>query len=165
MATPRSIVVRGPSLADGYEGDTAASASTFRDQNLHTGDRGFIHGAHLFVTGRIKDTIIVNGRKYDPHVLEHWAEQVSGVRRAAAVNVASHEGEALVVLVECSGDDRDELSEAVRAQLAARVGVSVRRVVCLAPGVLPRTTSGKLRRGAAKTLAAADSRDAEFTRG
>lgn len=148
------IVVRGPSLADAYEGNAALSASTFRGHDLHTGDRGFIHEGHLFVTGRIKDTLIVNGRKYDPHVLEHWAEQVSGVRRAAAVNVASPGGETLVVLVECGVDERAPLSEAVRAEIASRVGVSVTRVVCIAPGALPRTTSGKLRRGAAASLAA-----------
>jgi fatty-acyl-CoA synthase len=147
------VVVRGPSLGDGYAGNTGASVSTFRDQCLHTGDRGFVHDGQLFVTGRIKDTLIVNGRKYDPQVLEHWAEQVAGVRRAAAVNVDSHLGETIVVLVECASEERIQLAEEVRAQLAARVGVAVARVVLIALGALPRTTSGKLRRHAAIALA------------
>src|SRR5690606_16950055 len=86
------IVVRGPSLGAGYEANDAATAHTFGD-GLRTGDRGFFREGQLFVTGRIKDTLIANGRKYDPHVLEEWAERVSGVRRAAAVNVVTRDGE------------------------------------------------------------------------
>src|SRR5690606_19194484 len=120
--------------------------------DLRTGDRGFLRRGHLFVTGRIKDTLIANGRKYDPHVLEACAEQVSGVRRAAAVNVTTADGEALVVFVESSGEGGEQTVENVRARIAAHVGVAVTRVVCVAPGAIPRTTSGKLRRAAAKRL-------------
>ncbi len=146
------IVVDGPSLGIGYEGDIAETERVFRPSGLRTGDRGFIRDGQLFVTGRIKDTLIANGRKYDPHVLEHWAEQVSGVRRAAAVNHATDDGETLIVLVECAAEERERVAESVRAMLATRVGVAVTRVVCLAPQSLPRTTSGKIRRAAAKTL-------------
>lgn len=146
------IVVSGPSLGAGYAGDAEATGRTFRGDDLYTGDRGFLRAGQLFVTGRIKDTLIVNGRKYDPSVLEHWAEQVNGVRRAAAVNVQSEDGEALVVLVESGQDARETLAEAVRAAIAANVGVSVTKVLCVAQGALPRTTSGKIRRGAAKAL-------------
>lgn len=147
------IVVSGPSLGEGYAGDAAATARAFTEHGLKTGDRGFIRAGRLFVAGRIKDTLIVNGRKYDPHVIEQCAEQVNGVRRAAAVNLSGADGEALVVLVECAIEARDELAEGVRARIAAHIGVAVARVVCLPAGALPRTTSGKIRRSAAKTLA------------
>ncbi len=147
------IIVRGPSLGAGYHGDPAETARVFRDGALHTGDRGYTSEGQLFVTGRLKDTLIVNGRKYDPHVLEQCAEQVPGVRRAAAVNVDTDGGEVLVIVAERGGEEPTQLAEAVRAQLAAAIGVHTHRVLFVAVGRVPRTTSGKLRRGATRVLA------------
>lgn len=147
------VVVTGPSLGDGYEGNTSESARAFAKFGLLSGDRGFINDGQLFVTGRIKDTLIVNGRKYDPHVLEHWAEQVPGVRRAAAVTVESPDGEAFAMLIECAGDEGVNLVEKVRVQLASHVGIQPTHTLALAPNTLPRTTSGKLRRNAARLMA------------
>lgn len=146
------IVVTGPSVATAYVGAAQDSTRTFRDGRLFTGDRGYLSRGQLFVTGRMKDTLILNGRKYDPHVLEYWAEQVPLVRRAVAVNVARDVGEVLVVVVETTESKQTDVAHAVRAQLAANVGVQVHRVVNVAVGSLPRTTSGKLRRGATRAL-------------
>lgn len=151
--TAGEVVVRGPSLGTCYRGDAEESARVFKNGALRTGDRGYVWGGQLFVTGRLKDTLIVNGRKYDPHVIEQCAEQLHSVRRAAAVNLDTAEGSVLVIVVEVSKDDPRTVEEAVRAQLAAHVGVAVYRVLCVGAGGLPRTTSGKLRRRATRSLA------------
>lgn len=158
------IVVTGPSLGTAYVGAMADSERTFRDGRLYTGDRGYLSGGALFVTGRIKDTLILNGRKYDPHVLEYWAEQAPHVRRAAAVNVTGDVGEELVVVAETTPLNQADTSEAIRALLAANVGVQVHRVVNVAVGSLPRTTSGKLRRGATRALVEAMNRELKVTK-
>jgi fatty-acyl-CoA synthase len=145
------IVVRGPSVSDGYFEAPRASAETFHSDGLHTGDRGYVANGQLYVTGRLKDTVIVNGRNYDPHTIEAVAEQIDAVRFAAAVNVAGAEGDELAMIVECSARSQN-VAEVVRARIASALGVEPARVVCVAPGALPRTTSGKLRRTAAKTL-------------
>jgi fatty-acyl-CoA synthase len=105
----------------------------------------------LFVTGRVKDVVIVNGRNYDPSHIESIALRVEGVRLAAAVSWRVDGAECLVIGVEQAGGHRD-VAEAVRARVAAELGLEPRRVLPLAPGSLPRTTSGKLMRGAAREL-------------
>ncbi len=153
------IVVRGSSVADGYEAQPAATALSFRDGALHTGDRGYLADGELFVTGRIKDTVIVNGRNYDPHTIEAVAEAVAGVRLAVAINVAGSDGDELALIVESAKRDA-AFADSVRANVAASLGVHAARVVCVAAGVLPRTTSGKLRRTAAKALLEMDPSEA-----
>lgn len=150
--TAGEIVVRGPSLSDGYFGLPEQSARVFQSDGLHTGDMGYLAEGQLFVTGRLKDTIIVNGRNYDPGAIEAVAASVEGVRLAAAVSFAGQAGEQLAVLVERRGTDDAVISEAVRARIATSLGIDAARIVCLPPGGLPRTTSGKLRRFEARVL-------------
>src|SRR5690606_20182655 len=97
------IVVKSPSLGEGYFELPSESARVFRPEGLRTGDVGYLRDGQLFLTGRSKDTIIVNGRNYDPAVIEAVATAVEGVRLAAAVNVPGEAGEALGVLVERRG--------------------------------------------------------------
>ena len=75
------IVLAGPSVMLGYYKEDALTAQTIRDGWLRTGDLGYLSDGELFVCGRAKDIIIVNGRKYHPQDLE-WARRRSG-RRAA----------------------------------------------------------------------------------
>jgi fatty-acyl-CoA synthase len=151
--TAGEIVVRGPSLGARYRGDSEESARVFREGALHTGDRGYLWEGQLFVTGRLKDTLVVNGRKYDPHVIEQCAEQLPSVRRAAAINLDLECGSVLVLMVETAQGGSESVEEAVRAQVAAHVGAPVYRVLCVGAATIPRTTSGKLRRGATRLLA------------
>jgi fatty-acyl-CoA synthase len=149
------IVVQGPSLGDGYHGQPKATALTFRESGLHTGDRGYLSDGQLFVVGRIKDTLMLNGRKYDPHVLEDVLETLPMVRRAAAVNITANDGEVLAVVVERTlepGTADASTKELIRTTLAAHFGVQTTFITCVAPGSLPRTTSGKLQRAKAKAL-------------
>lgn len=143
------VVVRGPSLGDGYEGNPEASVATFRNDGLHTGDRGYLHNGELFIVGRTKETIVLNGRNYDPHAFEQVLEVLPAVRRVAAVNVTRDDGDVLAIALERApepGSTDDALKALVRAALAAHFGVQAPYVVCVSPGSLPRTTSGKLQR-------------------
>jgi fatty-acyl-CoA synthase len=146
------IVLRGPSVNAGYFRLPEASARVFRADGLHTGDLGYLANGELYVTGRKKDLIIVAGRNYDPGAIEAQALTVPGVRLAVAVNFTTPDGDALGVLVERTGSDDERLAEAVRASIAAAIGIHAARVVCLAVGSLPKTTSGKLKRAEARRL-------------
>jgi fatty-acyl-CoA synthase len=139
------ICVRGPSLMKGYVGEGAPDP--FEDGWLRTGDMGYLADAELYVTGRIKDMIIVMGHNYYPEDFEWAAGRVEGVRAGRCVAFGSVDDEAVMLLVEASaGSDGEELTVAVRNAVRDAVGVAPRSVVVLPPGSVEKTTSGKLRR-------------------
>ncbi|MEU7908092.1 fatty acyl-AMP ligase [Actinoplanes sp. NPDC049118] len=157
------IWVQGPCVARGYFNRPAESAATFAARvadaadpapSLRTGDLGFRHEGRLYVTGRLKDVIIRNGRNYYPQDLELSAESsVPGLRPncAAAFSVDDGERERLVVVVEADGRTlRDtppaELSRRVRDAIHDGQRLHADEVVLIRRGVLPRTTSGKVQR-------------------
>lgn len=152
------IQFRGPSATRGYFRNEAATRALFCGDWLETGDLGWIAEGELFVGGRVKDLIIRAGRNIHPQDIEAAAEEVEGVRRScvAAIAVpAEEEGERIVLLAETR--ERDEAKrEALRAAIAERVlaavGEPVDEVVLLPPHTLPKTSSGKLRRSAAREL-------------
>jgi fatty-acyl-CoA synthase len=147
------IEVRAPSLMDGYYGEPDATAQTMTaDGWLQTGDLGYAAGGSLFVTGRSKDVIIKGGHNLLPAAIEEVAGGVAGIRAGcvAAVGVASEQRATELVYVVCetkaaAESERTQLSRAVREALRLR-GIAVDRVVLVAPGTIPRTTSGKIRR-------------------
>jgi len=148
------IVLRGPSVMRGYYNAEALTAETLRDGRLWTGDLGYLSDGELFVCGRAKDIIIVNGRKYHPQDLEWIVDEVSGVRRGRVVAFAVSEPgvpDRVVVVVEPSGTvAADALRSAIRQQIADAFGVYVDDVVHVAGGTIGRTTSGKVQRAATK---------------
>jgi len=144
------IFVRGPSVMRGYFGDEAATRQALRDGWLDTGDLGFIDRGELFVSGRAKDVIILRGKNRAPQEFEDALDGMEGVRPgcAAAVSMSTPEGEDLALLVETDGPLAN--AEQIRARVTERTGVRPREVRLLAPGTLPRTSSGKLRRSEAQ---------------
>jgi len=156
----------GPSVAHGYWGKPEATEHDFRahlaDEGpggpfLRTGDLGFVDGDELYVTGRLKDLIILRGRNHYPHDLEATAEGAHDAVRAggtAAFSVDSAGEERLVLACELERRSvRDEavapaVVEAVREALFAEHEAAVADVVLLPPGGVPRTSSGKIRRRA-----------------
>jgi acyl-CoA synthetase (AMP-forming)/AMP-acid ligase II len=154
------IWARGPSLMDGYLTDPASTARALRDGWLDTGDLGFLHEGELYLTGRAKEVIILRGRNYAPEEIERAVEELPGVRAgcAAAVSWLPEDvpGELLALLVEVSREvspsEVEALPDACRAAVLRATGLSLDRVVALAPGTLPRTSSGKLRRTEALRL-------------
>jgi fatty-acyl-CoA synthase len=148
------IVLRGPSVMRGYYMHEALTAETLRDGRLWTGDLGYLSEGELFVCGRAKDVIIVNGRKYHPQDLEWIVDDVGGVRRGRVVAFAVTEPgvpDCVVVVVEANGTvAEDALTASIRKQIADAFGVYVDEVVHVAGGTIGRTTSGKVQRAATK---------------
>jgi acyl-CoA synthetase (AMP-forming)/AMP-acid ligase II len=152
------IFVRSRSLMAGYLGDGAATARALDGGWLDTGDLGFVVGGDLHVHGRAKDVVIVRGANHAPEEFEAALAGVPGVRPgcAVAVGLAGDDGgERLVLLAERApgagrGRAADEaLAEAIRRAVRERSGLAPDEVRVLSPGTLPRTSSGKLRRGEA----------------
>jgi fatty-acyl-CoA synthase len=150
------IVLTGPSVTPGYYNDAETTARTIRDGRLFTGDLGYLSGGELFVCGRVKDLIIVNGRKYHPQDLEWGVADLAGIRRGRVVafGTTSDGGpDRTVVLAEPSGTvPPSELTDAIRRRIVDVCGLVVDDVVLVPSGTVARTTSGKVRRAATKML-------------
>ena len=142
------IFVRGPSVMREYFGNRDATDATLRDGWLDTGDLGLLQDGELFVSGRAKDVVILRGSNHAPQEFEEALDGVAGVRPgcAAAMGIPTAEGEQLALLVETDGAAD---AEQIRARVTERTGIRPHEVHLLAPGTLPRTSSGKLRRGEA----------------
>ena len=142
------IFVRGPSVMQGYFGNPAASREALIDGWLDTGALGFVDGGELFVSGRAKELVILRGANHAPQEFEEALDGVDGVRPGctAAVGIPTVEGEELVLLVETDGAAD---AEWIRGRVIERTGIRPSEVHLLAPGTLPRTSSGKLRRNEA----------------
>ncbi|MCG8417443.1 MAG: AMP-binding protein [Proteobacteria bacterium] len=148
------IQLKGPSLFDGYYNDAAATAEVLRDSWLRTGDLGYRVGDELYVCGRSKDLIIRAGENYHPYHLERAVSEVSGVRPNVAAfgreNPALGTQELIVVFETKLTDVRQlmALCDDIDLQLSRHFGLAADRLVPVAPGVIPKTTSGKIRRSA-----------------
>jgi fatty-acyl-CoA synthase len=148
------ILLGGPSVMLGYYQQEALTAQTVRRGWLHTGDLGYLSGGELFVCGRAKDIIIVNGRKYHPQDLEWAIDDLAGVRRGRVVAFgAAGPGRAdrVIIVVERSGTvSADTLTEMVRRRIGDLFGLYVDEVAIVPSGTVGRTTSGKVQRAATK---------------
>lgn len=146
------VRVRGPSVMIGYLHRPEHTAEAIRDGWLDTGDLGFLHHGELYLTGRAKDLVILRGRNHAPHAIEQAVDGVEGVRTGCAAAVAwrpeGAEEEQLVLFVEARVPS-DSLADRCRSAVLAATALPPARVVVLAPGTLPRTSSGKIRRGEA----------------
>ena len=146
------VFVEGPSVTDGYWDDPEATNHVFVDGGVKTGDLGYLSEGELHVVGRLKDTIIVRGRNFDPTPIEIAAGRVDGVRtgNVAAFSVPGDLTERIVLAAEYrDGDPATIEAEIVRA-VQREVGLTVSEVVLIEAGSLPKTTSGKLQRSAAR---------------
>ncbi|MEM7356876.1 MAG: condensation domain-containing protein, partial [Acidobacteriota bacterium] len=131
-------------------------ADSRRGPFLRTGDLGFLHGEELFVTGRLKDLIILRGRNHYPQDFERTAEACHADLQpggSAAVAVDAPAGERLVLILELERRrqarvDIEEVVGAVRQAIAEEHQAQVHDVVLIRAGTLPRTSSGKVRRRA-----------------
>lgn len=146
------IRVSGPSVADGYFRN-GSGVEAFGGE-LSTGDLGFLLNGRLFVTGRIKDLIILDGVNHAPEDIEHAAMQADArIRAAAAIAEPADGRECASLLVEVAGkpDACSDVCRAIRRAVSDALGVPLHRVAIVREGLLPRTTSGKIRRGECAT--------------
>ncbi|MBW8873687.1 MAG: amino acid adenylation domain-containing protein [Acidobacteria bacterium] len=167
------IWVDGPSVAQGYWERPEETVATFGARLadgtgpfLRTGDLGFVSEGELFLTGRLKDLIILRGRNHYPQDLELTAERSHAGLRAGggaafAVDITGEAGEERLVIVHeverharagMEGEKTEEIAAAVRRGVAEEHEVSVAEVVLIRPETLPRTSSGKVRRHACREL-------------
>jgi len=143
------LEIRGTSVTTGYYNRPHATAAAFHDGWLRTGDLAYIVDGELVMCGRIKDMIIVAGRNVYPQDVERAVAEVDGVRagNVIAFGVDGRRGqEALVVVAEAKVDDTGPVRSMVAEKVRAAVGLPARDVVMVAPGSLPKTSSGKLQR-------------------
>lgn len=159
------VWLAGAGIGAGYWGKPEETEAIFKASiagsgegpYLRTGDLGFLHHGELFLTGRLKDLIIVRGRNYSPHDLEWTAQQAHfGLRRGsgAAFSIEGKTGE-LVVLVheidrQLSESDLPDVMNCIRRALADEYGLELHAVVLIKSGTIPRTSSGKIQRGVCK---------------
>jgi fatty-acyl-CoA synthase len=152
------IYVRGQAVMVGYFRDPESTeACLSADGWLDTGDMGYLSGGYIFIVGRAKDMIIINGRNYWPQDIEWAVEQLPGFKAGdiAAFAITGPSGEETpAVLVHCRVSDpaeRGRLRDDIRERVHAITGISP-IVELVPPRTLPRTSSGKLSRTKARNL-------------
>jgi fatty-acyl-CoA synthase len=146
------IELRGPSITAGYLGRGDLTAKAFRDGWFRTGDRGYLTDGELVVCGRWKDLLIVGGRNIEPEEIERAVERIDGIRpgNVAAFTLGEPGGpQKLVVVAEVKNRDA-ALPRKVGLIVRSSVGAWPDDVVLVPPSTLPKTSSGKLRRGACR---------------
>jgi fatty-acyl-CoA synthase len=146
------VFVEGPSVTGGYWNDKEATNGVFVDGGVKTGDLGYMLEGELYVTGRLKDTLIVRGRNFDPTPIEVAAGRVRGVRmgNVAAFSVSSDLTEQIIVAAEYREGEPDTIEPEIIRTVQREVGLTVSEVVLIEAGSLPKTTSGKLQRSATR---------------
>ncbi len=160
------IWVSGPSIAQGYWKNPdeskrifqAALAATREEQYLRTGDLGFIDDDQLFITGRLKDLIIIRGHNYYPEDIEHSLGVCDPALRpgeGAAFSLDIDGEERLVVVHEVTKEHRDSdlagTVENIRKVIAEEHDLQLYAVALMKPGDILKTSSGKIRRQAMKS--------------
>jgi len=143
------IRVRGESVMTRYWNDTESTDAVFAGKYLKTGDLGFLDNGELYVCGRVKELIILNGRNYFPADIEHAISSVPGVRAVMAFQTpesdSDDESGKLIVAFEAASPEPVEPEPIYRA-VSEALGLSIDDVLQVAKGELPRTSSGKPRR-------------------
>ncbi|OHT87893.1 fatty acyl-AMP ligase [Mycobacteroides saopaulense] len=148
------VQFRGPSVAAGYFENEEATRDAFgTDGWLRTGDRGFVVDGNLYVTGRKKDILVVNGRNYDPQQVEWAVEDVPGIRKGnvVAFSVPGEITEQVVIAAERSSADDAHIAQ-IKRSVSNRTRLALADVVLLQPGQLPKTSSGKVQRSRTRDL-------------
>ena len=146
----------GPSLMVGYFRDPESTEACMADGWLDTGDMGYMSNGYIYIVGRAKDMIIINGKNYWPQDIEWAVEQLPGFKAGdlAAFSVRNGGEETPAALVQCRPSGEAERAK-LREQIKDKVG-SVRGMNCVVelvpPRTLPRTSSGKLSRAKARNL-------------
>jgi acyl-CoA synthetase (AMP-forming)/AMP-acid ligase II/acyl carrier protein len=164
LAEPHAIGeiwVRSDSVAQGYWQKPEETADTFEGYlatgegpYLRTGDLGFQHEGELFVIGRIKDVIVIRGVNYYPHDIEYTVERSHQALQPDAGAVVGVDVAGRIDLIAIQEIRRhvtesialDEVVDSIRRAVASEHQLALQRVVLLRPGVLPKTSSGKVQR-------------------
>jgi fatty-acyl-CoA synthase len=155
--TPGEIQIRGGYLFGGYL-DRVASQRAFSGDWYRTGDLGFFHEGELFVCGRIKEILIINGRNYYATDIESAVSRVEGVKPGRAIafeeyNEKTGANEAIII-AEADAQvsvPHSLLSKTIKREILAHFDLTINSAIIVAPGVLVKTTSGKISRAHYRT--------------
>jgi fatty-acyl-CoA synthase len=148
---------RGPSVMHSYFRDPEATAACLIDDWLDTGDMGYMSDGYVYIVGRAKDMIIINGKNHWPQDIEWAVEQLPGFKAGdiAAFAITTPGGEETpAVLVQCRTSDveeRSRLRDEIRERVRSITGMNC-VIELVPPRTLPRTSSGKLSRAKARNL-------------
>jgi 1-acyl-sn-glycerol-3-phosphate acyltransferase len=150
---------KGPSTTKGYFSNEEKTRSLFDGEWLDSGDLAYVVDGDIYLTGRIKDMIIRAGRNIYPHELEEAVGAVEGVRKGCVAAFASRDErsatERLIVMAETrltDVADTDALRDKIVQASMALLEMPPDEVVLVAPRTVPKTSSGKIRRSAARAL-------------
>lgn len=148
---------RGPSSTSGYFRNEAKNADLFDEDWLDSGDLAYIAGGDVFVTGRVKDVIIRAGRNIYPQEIEEAVGKVPGVRKGCVAVfgvVATNSGVEKVVVIAETRENESSVREALEQQISEIVsdvvGLAPDVIRLVSPRMIPKTSSGKIRRTAAR---------------
>jgi FkbH-like protein len=157
------IWVAGASVAQGYWHDREATEETFdarladgRAGYLRTGDLGLLRDGELYVAGRAKDLLVIDGRNHYPQDLELTAETAHPAVRpgcVAAFSVDGEDGERPVVVAEVNPEpatDSAAVETAIREAIVVEHGLALRSIALIAPRTIRKTSSGKIQRRATR---------------
>lgn len=151
--------VKGPSLMEGYLNQAEHTAEVLQNGWLKTGDIALVNQGELYIVGRAKDLIILNGRNYAPDAIEAIVDGMPGIRRGCLAAVGwrkeGADSESLLLFVEhekgASEQVLSDLGDACQKAILDAVQLQS-HIAILSPGTLPRTSSGKIRRQEALNL-------------
>ena len=153
------IQFRGPSATRGYYRNPEKTRALFDGDWLETGDRGYIAGGDVFITGRIKDLIKRAGRNIYPQELEETVGSLKGARKGCVAVFPTLDARAgterLIVMAETRVTDearREALRKSIVEASQALLDLAPDEVVLVPPRAVPKTSSGKIRRSAARVM-------------
>jgi fatty-acyl-CoA synthase len=156
-----NIFISGPSIMRQYINSPEKNKDSFYQGELNTFDRGFIYDDKLFICGREKDLLIINGQNIDPSYIEQELNSIPEIRTGctACISVSSQakqHTESLVALCEVTKEfentNSEEIERKIRDCILKNAGLNVDSIKLLSPGTLPRTSSGKISRSLSKKL-------------
>jgi 1-acyl-sn-glycerol-3-phosphate acyltransferase len=148
---------RGPSATTGYYRNPEATRTLFDGEWVNTGDRAYLSEGRVYITGREKDIIIRGGRNISPYELEEAVGDLAGIRRGCVAVFGSQDAasgtERVVVLAETREKDlsiHEDVKKRINEAALGLIGAPVDDIVLAPPHTVPKTSSGKIRRLAAR---------------
>ncbi len=162
------IWVKGKSIGKGYWKNPVETENTFHGYlsntkegpYLRTGDLGFIYNGRLYITGRIKDLIIIRGENYYPQDIEQLVENTHEYIRngcGAAISITIDDNEELVIIYELKRKNTQlanliEMKDNIQSELFQKFGLNAYDIIFIEPSTFPKTSSGKLQRQLSKKM-------------
>ncbi|MGX4730044.1 AMP-binding protein [Pseudomonas corrugata] len=147
------IALKGDSVCSAYDNDQKNTTAMLENGWFLTGDIGFLFEENLYVVGRSKEVIIINGANYFANDIESYTAEVEGIRGVAAVpQIGSDSEECALLIVPAKGHDPSSLTQIVRRKINDELGIHIASIDIITAGQLFKTTSGKIDRAKMKSL-------------